>query len=111
MSYFEITARNDRVLPFAVLRSGAPEDLTGAQLWFTAIGRATGTVIARSTSDLGIEVTDAIAGLARVILEPSDTASVAATEEFDTEVQLQTATGQIETIARGTLKICKRLTP
>ncbi len=87
-----------------------PENLTGTVLWFTAKERVSDTyanaLIRKSNASLGgIVVTDAAQGLATLTISPADTSGFTQSKILRADIQLQTAGGDVETVAEGTLEI------
>lgn len=88
--------------------NGPPVNITNGVLDFAAadMGGAEAVLIAKSSSgiDGGISITDYSGGVARVTIDPEDTA------DFDTPTTLRwdmqlTIAGEVYTVSRGTLAV------
>lgn len=118
MASFALTmTRGDtRRWTFKFTRGGAPEPLTGATIWFTAKAKATDSYAAakikKSSGALGgITITNAAGGLAELMLSPSDTTSLQnVLQKLVCDVQLLTASGDVESPREGTLTITPEIT-
>lgn len=111
MSRLTIFRGDTRRFAITVTRGGVAEDLAGASLWFTAKPSVedadNGTDVIQKSIGAGITVTDEPGGLATVEILPADTEDY--TQRVDRtlvyDVQLETASGDIETIDTGTLVV------
>lgn len=115
MSSIAVTAtRGDTIdLEVTVTRDGAPVDLTGADLWFTAklkVKDADVDAVAQKTVGSGITVTDAVNGEALITLDPADTDGLTKETTLYCDVQLVEASGRVTTVASGTLTILRDVT-
>lgn len=105
-------SRGDTVLLALTITAGsAAEDLTGATLFFTAKAELTsadtGATIRKNSSGVGgITITSAVGGTAQVTISPGDTSGLPASETFlFYDVQLKRASGDIFTVAEGTILV------
>jgi hypothetical protein len=107
MTTLSMTRGDDRTLDLAVTFDGAPVDLSGAQLWWTAKMRHLDTdadaVIRKSSAD-GITVVDAAGGLATVAIKPEDTATLPGSNALWWDLQVKSG-GLVHTIAKGRLVV------
>lgn len=110
MTDFNIVCKRGDTIDLEVIatRDGAPLDLTGTSIWFTAkrkLKDADENAIAQKTLGAGITVTDAEAGEALVTLDPADTAALTKETTLYCDVQVVEASGRVTTVASGTLTI------
>lgn len=94
----------------ATQANGDPQSIVGATVWFTAKDRLTdedaGAVIAKTTTgDAGVTIVDGPGGIARVDLDPADTAALTGPTTLYWDVQAKDASGSVRTLARGRLFI------
>jgi hypothetical protein len=109
MSVLKMFRGDTRRYAIAVTRNGSAEDLTGAQLWFTArpANDSTDRYAIAKTIGTGLTVTNPTGGLVTLQIDPADTAalSLVAPMTFVYDVQLKTVGNDVETIDSGTLII------
>jgi len=91
-------------------KTGAPLDITGAKIWFTAknnyVDPDNQAVIALDTVSGGVAITDAVRGLARVDVPPLATRSFPdGPVKTVYDVQIKDAAGIVTTVESGTLKV------
>jgi hypothetical protein len=94
----------------AISQGGVALPLTGYLIWFTAKPNSSQTDSAsgviQKTLTSGIVVTDANKGLIRITISPADTAGINADTTYQCDVQIKkTATGEISTVGKGTMKV------
>jgi uncharacterized protein YjdB len=87
---------------------GTPKNLTSASISF-ALSRYRGdeTVVEKTDSDPGTEITDAQNGKLTVRLEPSDTEGLGRDEgeEYDYEIEVTDSVGDVATVTVGTFTL------
>lgn len=110
---------DDQEFELAIEIDGTPVDLDGCFLWFTAkndIGDLDEDAVLAKTSALngGIEITNADAGAAKVVIAADDTADLDCQLDGSPplvwDVQVRDGTGRIRTVASGTLRILADVT-
>jgi hypothetical protein len=112
---FELSAqRADTIrLRLTITRDGAPVNLTGTDIWFTAKRLKNApdadAVFQKSTLSSSIEITNAIAGEAVVTIDPSDTSFLEDEPRLYCDVQLKEV-DIITTVATGRLTILYDIT-
>jgi hypothetical protein len=98
------------IMDAAVSQGGIALNITGYSIWFTAKPNIadndlTSGVI-QKTIGSGIVVVDAAKGLIRITIAPADTANITQDTIYQCDVQIKnTATGEISTTAKGTMKV------
>lgn len=106
-SDLELTRGDTRTWAFTIERDGAPVDLTGSTVRFTAkrsyADADADAVIAKSTDD-DVQIFDAAAGVAWVIVNPTDTSALEAPLSLVWDLEIDAA-GVISTPLQGTLEI------
>jgi hypothetical protein len=99
-----IYAGNDVALDVSLLdEAGAALDLTGTSLEWGMAERFADDAVLRKATPVEIEVTDEVAGLATVHLDPADTATLGGI--YRHELRLTDAGGNIVTLLTGALTI------
>ena len=103
------------ILEGTVSQEGVAVNLAGHSIWFTAKPQITDTDAAGSTIQKtvgsGIVVVDAANGEIRITLSPSDTAGINNDTTYQCDVQIKnTSTGEISTVARGTMVVERDVT-
>jgi hypothetical protein len=92
-----------------VMRAGAPVNLTGAKLWFTAKRSRSdldeAAVIKKDTVLGGVVILSPTSGTYRVTILPADTSSLTYTIQLFYDVQLLEPDGTVTTIESGTLEV------
>jgi hypothetical protein len=110
MADLEMYRGDDASFNIAVQKDGAPVDLSGATLRFTAKrGRLepdADAVLSKSTAGGGgITITDAPGGIARVDVLPADTDALARAVRLVWDLQAVDAASKVRTLATGRLVI------
>jgi hypothetical protein len=94
----------------AISQEGIALSLTGYSIWFTAKPNIANNDVAsgviQKTIGSGIVITDAAKGLIRITIAPADTSQITADTTYQCDIQIKnTATGEVSTVARGTMKV------
>lgn len=106
-----------RTLTLTIRKADAsgPYDLTGARLWFTAKYKLTdadaAAVIALTSTGGGIQITNAVGGIAKVNILPAHTSGIAGKRTpLEYDVQGIGADGTVFTPSRGVVTILPDVT-
>lgn len=96
------------VIQMTITEDDIPMNLTGYSVWFTMkkvitdADAATGAI--QKTVGSGIVLLDTVNGLIEITIAPGDTAPNDGVQKYEADVQIKhTASGKIETVARGTI--------
>lgn len=103
-----MTRGDDVTLDVIATDQGAPVDLTGAGVWWTAKRRhldADDDAVIRKTVGAGITVTNPAGGLATVDLVPADTAGLGNSVALWWDLQVKDGAGKVRTLAAGRLVV------
>jgi hypothetical protein len=116
MAYnFEIVRGDTASFTLKIRRGRTVEDLTGADLFFTMkeeVSDVDASAVLVKDTDLegGIVIgSPSTAGQAKLFFYPSDTSSLEP-QEYVFDIQLKTTTGNIYTVATGTITIAADVT-
>jgi hypothetical protein len=105
----EMFRGDDESFDIVVTKDGAPVDLTGAALTFTAKRRLSdadaAAVVQKDSTAGGIAIVDAAQGLARIDIAAGDTATLTSDERLAWDLQVLGADGKKRTLADGRLLI------
>jgi carbon monoxide dehydrogenase subunit G len=107
MTNLAMTRGDDRSLVVTLSSAGAPVDLTGAAIRFTAKYRHSDldadAVISKATG-AGVTITDAVAGVVTVEIAAADTDNLVGDTTLVWDVQV-TLNGKVRTLAGGKLRV------
>ena len=109
-----MTRARTAVFSIAVLQNGAPLNVTGKTLYFTAkfkVQDADAAAVVKKSTGSGIVVTDAPNGLATLTINPADTAALAEknTQRLVCDVALKDGANVYE-LDSGTLDVAGNVT-
>lgn len=94
--------------------SPKPVDLTGAKIWMTAkksVADADGSAVFEVTTPVDVVVTDALGGLAEIVVPASLTTSLGDQPVgLYYDIQVRLASGKVQTIEAGTLTVIPDVT-
>lgn len=114
MAYrFKRTHGDSIPLSVTVTLNGQPYNVTGALIFFTCKRKFEDTdeqALIRKDSNTGITITDALKGEILIPIEAEESAACPPNEALPWDVQLKTTTGQIYTVADGTLTLTDEVT-